>query len=51
MKCNATIAVVGKIMTYETCGIPKNVDQDSPLVQAGTVPKGCSKFVLQPKFL
>ena len=23
MKYNATIAVVGKIMTYETCGIPK----------------------------
>ena len=22
-KCNATIAVVGKIMAYETCGIPK----------------------------
>ena len=22
MKCNATIAVVGKIMTYETCGRP-----------------------------
>ena len=23
MKCNATIAVVGKIIAYETCGIPK----------------------------
>ena len=23
MKCNATIAVVGKIMAYETCGVPK----------------------------
>ena len=23
MKCNATVAVVDKIMTYETCGIPK----------------------------
>ena len=23
MKCNATIAVVGKIMACETCGIPK----------------------------
>ena len=23
MKCNATVAVVGKIMAYETCGIPK----------------------------
>ena len=23
MKCNATIAVVGRIMAYETCGIPK----------------------------
>ena len=23
MKCYATIAVVGKLMTYETCGIPK----------------------------
>ena len=23
MKCNATVAVVGKIMAYESCGIPK----------------------------
>ena len=25
MKCNATIAVVGKIMACETCGIPKTL--------------------------
>ena len=23
MKCNVTITVVGKIMKYETCGMPK----------------------------
>ena len=31
MKCNATVAVVGKIMTYETCAISKMFDQDSSL--------------------
>ena len=32
MKFNATVAVVGKIIAYETCCIPKNIDQDSPLM-------------------
>ena len=57
MKCNATIAVVGKIMAYETCGIPKilirirywcTLQNGVSSGEIGTLPTYCSLVRAQP---
>ena len=55
MKCNATIAVVGKIMAYETCGIPKIFIRIRHIVfESGKVPflslttLGCCRDLIYP---